>query len=254
MDEKTKAYLAECDARAHTAIAKANAATHGPYDIHRYDDDGGGISWQIQQSDAAPSKDADGVAIVLSDFPDIDNANARRDAEFYQHARTALPDLAERALALSSMVRERDATIAQLRPDAEAWRKGFAMLEELRARVIPCGHTIGDLIGGEGSVTKCGACLASVREYRAMLAARLKAAIRRQTVDIDDGNTPNGPVEEALEGLANALTVESYRKHGAGAFVKACDWGAKLTTALTADTKELCEAASAYFGEDFNKP
>jgi len=84
--------------------------------------------------------------------------------------------------------------------------------------------------------------------------SRLKAAIRRQTVDVDDGNKPNGPAEEALEGLAQSLTVESYKKHGLKAFVVACEWGAKLSTALTADTKELCEAASVYFNEDFNKP
>jgi hypothetical protein len=162
--------------------------------------------------------------------------------------------LAGHVPALIDAIREQATEIETLRPDAEAWRKGVKVLDELRARFIPCGHTIGDLIGGEGSVTKCGACLASVREHRAKLATRLKAAIRRQTIDIDNGNKPNGPVEEALDGLVNTLTVDSYRKHGAGAFAMACDWGAKLSAALTADTKELCEAASEYFGEDFNKP
>jgi hypothetical protein len=180
--------------------------------------------------------------------------NADDDARFIAHARASNPDLAARVLALVKMVRERDAEFAALRPDAEAWRKGVRILDELRDRVIPCGHTIGDLIGGEGSVTKCGACLATVREHRAKLAVRLKAAIRRQTVDVDDGNKPNGPAEEALEGLANALTVDAYKKHGLKAFVIACEWGSKLSAALTADTKELCEAASEYFGEDLNKP
>ncbi|MBK9263029.1 MAG: hypothetical protein IPM54_24900 [Polyangiaceae bacterium] len=45
--------------------------------------------------------------------------------------------------------------------DAEAWRKGAHVLNELQERVIPCGHRIEDLIGGEGHVTKCGACLAA---------------------------------------------------------------------------------------------
>jgi hypothetical protein len=103
-------------------------------------------------------------------------------------------------------------------------------------------------------VTKCGACLGAVREHRAKLAVRLKAAIRRQTVDVDDGNKPNGPAEEALEGIVNALSLDSYRALGLRAFVIACDWGAKLSAALAADTKELREAASAYFGEDFTKP
>lgn len=44
--------------------------------------------------------------------------------------------------------------------DANAWRKGTQVLRELKERSIPCGHKIEDLIGGEGSVTKCGACLA----------------------------------------------------------------------------------------------
>jgi hypothetical protein len=45
--------------------------------------------------------------------------------------------------------------------DAASWRKGTNVLRELQERLIPCGHTIEDLIGGEGSVTKCGACLAA---------------------------------------------------------------------------------------------
>jgi hypothetical protein len=50
--------------------------------------------------------------------------------------------------------------ITALEPEAEAWRKGHDVLLELRERVIPCGHKIEDLIGSEGAVTKCGACLA----------------------------------------------------------------------------------------------
>lgn len=45
--------------------------------------------------------------------------------------------------------------------DAQAWRNGIAVVKELQNRVIPCGHRVEDLIGGEGSVTKCGACLAA---------------------------------------------------------------------------------------------
>ena len=50
--------------------------------------------------------------------------------------------------------------LAAIIDDAEAWRKGVELLRELRERAIPCGHRIEDLIGGEGTVTKCGACLA----------------------------------------------------------------------------------------------
>jgi hypothetical protein len=62
----------------------------------------------------------------------------------------------------------RDA-LQRILADAEAWRNGMALLDELRERVIPCGHKIEDLIGGEGSVTKCGACLAAKQAERAGL-------------------------------------------------------------------------------------
>lgn len=51
--------------------------------------------------------------------------------------------------------------IAALEPEANAWRDGHEVIRELRERVIPCGHKVEDLIGGAGSVTKCGACLAA---------------------------------------------------------------------------------------------
>jgi hypothetical protein len=64
----------------------------------------------------------------------------------------------------------RDADLAELRDvlpaildDAIAWRKGVDVLRELQARVMPCGHELANLIGGTGSVTKCGQCLADKR-------------------------------------------------------------------------------------------
>lgn len=51
--------------------------------------------------------------------------------------------------------------IAALEPEAKAWREGQEVLRELRERIIPCGHKVEDLIGGAGSATKCGACLAA---------------------------------------------------------------------------------------------
>lgn len=30
---------------------------------------------------------------------------------------------------------------------------------EYMAGKLPCGHTVGDLVSGKGSITKCGACL-----------------------------------------------------------------------------------------------
>lgn len=168
-------------------------------------------------------------------------------AQFIASAREDVPKL---CAMWREAVAERDA----LRADATLWRNGMKVIDELRAAVIPCGHTVGDLIGGHGAVTKCGACLASIREHRATLATRLKAAIRRQTVDVDDGNTPNGPVEQAMETIANILnsttlvaTAKTSRRMLIETFVR-------LTAAMAADCKELREAADAYFGEDFTQP
>lgn len=114
----TNEYLAECEAKANEAAAIAEKATCGPIDVHRYDNDGGDIRWQLQQSDRAAVKDAEGIAVVLTDFSDLDNPNARNDATFYAHARTSNPDLAARVLALVKMVRERDERIEAMLDDA----------------------------------------------------------------------------------------------------------------------------------------
>ena len=151
---------------------------------------------------------------------------------------------------MKAMALERDA----LRADATLWRNGMKALDELRATVIPCGHTVGDLIGGHGAVTKCGACLASIREHRATLATRLKAAIRRQTVDVDDGNTPNGPVEQAMETVANILNSTMFVATAKTSRRMLIETFARLSAAMAADCKELREAADAYFGEDFTRP
>lgn len=151
---------------------------------------------------------------------------------------------------MKAMALERDA----LRADATLWRNGMKALDELRATVIPCGHTVGDLIGGHGAVTKCGACLASIREHRAALATRLKAAIRRQTVDVDDGNAPNGPVEQAIKDIELAVNPRAFYRNPDGARKQICSLMAALCKHMAADCKELREAADAYFGEDFTRP
>lgn len=68
--------------------------------------------------------------------------------------------------AFDKRIGELEAEVAKFKPDAEAWRKGHEVLHELRERVIPCGHRIEDLIGGTGSVTKCGACLATKQKAK----------------------------------------------------------------------------------------
>jgi hypothetical protein len=72
--------------------------------------------------------------------------------------------------AFDRRIAELEVEVAKLKPEAEAWHKGHEVIRELRERVIPCGHKIEDLIGGEGSVTKCGACLAAKQAERATFA------------------------------------------------------------------------------------
>lgn len=166
--------------------------------------------------------------------------------EFAELARDDMP-------ALIRTIRAQATEIDKLRPDAEAWRKGWAMLEELRARVIPCGHTIGDLIGGEGSVTKCGACLAEMPQRRNELAVRLKAAIRRQTIEMP-GDEPNGPAEALFFALGEALKPCGDMALHWDKFAHVRELFYDFGMALVADENELREAADAYFGEDFTKP
>lgn len=43
--------------------------------------------------------------------------------------------------------------------DPEAQRLAQELLAKFESTGLPCGHKLGDLIGGRGAVTKCGACL-----------------------------------------------------------------------------------------------
>lgn len=70
---------------------------------------------------------------------------------------------------------------------------------------------------------------------------RLVAAIRRFTVDMPD-DQPNGEAERQLLRI-EALCVRELRS----ALAEYC-------SAVAADTKELREAASAYFGLNFKEP
>lgn len=106
---------------------------------------------------------------------------------------------------------------------------------------------------GQHSWQECAIKLRQECDVMRSNASRLKAAIRRQTVELP-GDTPNGPVEEALHRLVQALSADSMKAFGWKAFAIANGWGAKLCGALASDNKELSEAAAAYFGEDFTKP
>ena len=73
-------FVHECE----LTLAKA---TPGPMDLHRIDQNDGTIAYQMQQSGSAPKTTDDIGGIVITQFDDSDNANARNDAMFYQHAR-----------------------------------------------------------------------------------------------------------------------------------------------------------------------
>lgn len=67
-----------------------------------------------------------------------------------------------------TFTRSQYATAVQAAHDAlhdaqEFTAEAQAMLADLRkmlAQLLPCGHTLADLIGGARMVTKCGACMA----------------------------------------------------------------------------------------------
>lgn len=81
----------------------------------------------------------------------------------------------------------------------------------------------------------------------------LKEAIRRLTVDAGDppGTSPNGPAEAALEALLDEIEAAPI-----AVFYRA-QIEARISAYLEAsatDTRELREAAEAYFGGDFGRP
>ncbi len=89
----TDAFLAECEAAANEANARAEKATKGP--------------WTANDGEVLPSSDA--WDHILKTGPMF--ADGRANAEFAAHARTSNPDLAARVLTLVKMVREQRSTI-----------------------------------------------------------------------------------------------------------------------------------------------
>jgi hypothetical protein len=71
------------------------------------------------------------------------------------------------------------------------------------------------------------------------LATRLKTAIRRFTVDVDDGNRPNGPFEQTIDDIKTAVDAKRFYRDPDGARKAICLAMAAMCKALAADTKEL---------------
>lgn len=74
------------------------------------------------------------------------------------------------------MARELIALRAGYAEHERKFEAGAGWFREMADRPMPCGHTIGDLIGGDGSVTACGACLA---EKRPGVIKALRAEVER---------------------------------------------------------------------------
>ena len=102
MDEKTKTLLNAIEAR-------WRRTTPGPIDVHRIDQHDGTIAYQLQQADGAPKAENDDNEIasrVLTQFDDLDNPDARYDAEACAKAYEDVP-------ALIALVREQEKRIAE---------------------------------------------------------------------------------------------------------------------------------------------
>lgn len=79
--------------------SRADKATEGPFDVHRYDNDSGLISYQLQQT-----VDDGRDALVLCAFDDEENPRAARDADFYAHARADVHRLTDLVVSLRANV------------------------------------------------------------------------------------------------------------------------------------------------------
>lgn len=77
----------------------------------------------------------------------------------------------------------------------------------LRILSLPCGHTVADLIGADGGVTKCGACLAE----RGPREARHVARFRATTAKRDGAGVDDALVLDALGGPGWDLIVHVGR-------------------------------------------
>lgn len=137
MDEKTKTLLDAIEAR-------WRKTTPGPIDVHRIDQHDGTIAYQLQQADGAPKartdRDDDLLigARVLTQFDDLDNPDARWDAEACAKAYEDVP-------ALIALVREQLTENAALRALAcsvesnEDWRAEVLVLRERLAKLESLG-------------------------------------------------------------------------------------------------------------------
>jgi hypothetical protein len=130
VDDKTKTLLDVIEAR-------WRKTTPGPIDVHRIDNQDGTISYQLQQGAGAPraTTDRDPIgARVLTQFDDLDNPDARWDADACAKAYEDVP-------ALIALVKEQATENAALRAlvcsteSNENWRAEVLDLRNRLAKV-----------------------------------------------------------------------------------------------------------------------
>lgn len=121
---------------------------------------------RLRDNGAAKRVENTDLPDVLTLLDELDNLDGERCVEELREVRARNAELVRENWRLTSAGEFQNDQIVRLRPEAEAWRKGMATIRELQERVIPCGHKVEDLIGGDGAVTKCGACLRARQEAK----------------------------------------------------------------------------------------
>lgn len=136
------------------------------------------------------------------------------------HAAMAIEAGAAALLLLPRMARD----LIALRANERNTTRIGEVLAEMQGRIMPCGHAVGDLIGGtetapdgsqRPSITKCGACLAvrqpeiiARREEATALAALLSAAIAKDAAEL--------AALRAEKRAAATAAIEAERRPGDG--------------------------------------
>lgn len=186
-EEEERLFVAEVRAR-------ADKATAGPFDVHRYDNEGGMISYQLQQS-------SEGASLVLCAFDDEENPRAARDAEFYAHARADVHRLTDLLVSLRANI------TWLLGERAELWSalrcvSGANLVDTATARMAaldggraPCPSAAGD-----------GPSLDDVRRD-------VSAALASLELLDDEEKVENGGYDEAVEAAAFGTHLRTLARH-----------------------------------------
>ena len=88
--------ISKAKSDAEEGLRIAERATPGPIRVNRYDNDGGLISYQLQQDGPGDT--------VLCAFDDDENRRASCDAAFYADSRTRAPEAYQNVIALAGVI------------------------------------------------------------------------------------------------------------------------------------------------------